>query len=441
MPDNKDEANAEQSDASIGTGSRLDRLEAKIDDIVARLPEPAPPKNGHRVADYLERGWGTRIVAALGVWAIALTIFAFWGEMVVRREERQARTEEAEFRRLAQIATAWEVLLTRAGGDIGKGNALNTLIAAGHEIQYTDLSCEAIGEFEDGVCVNPPQFNNVVLGDGDFWTGNANRLRCDGGFGGCYEPRYLAEVNLQGARISGLRAEGITLDKNFNGVEGEAWVARDVFATSSGVLGPSGFRCDQCEFYDSELAFGVIQSLEFPLFANSTVYVRESNRWSGGSYRFLTFLDSPVLFRKPLLSDAVQAAWEDPTVEFNPLDYVDLSLYENAHFCINEEDAHLLKSHLAERRDRAEAQLATERRQSTDQPQIVLVHSEEDLLFRELFEYRDFSQTYTLRTWDESAYPRREATTAQYYCGADLESVKPLLEQRISQHWALDRWG
>ena len=63
-------------------------------------------------------------------------------------QERKARREEAQFRKLAQVATAWELLLTRASGDIGTGNAVNTIIAAEGQLEDADYLVKARGSSE-----------------------------------------------------------------------------------------------------------------------------------------------------------------------------------------------------------------------------------------------------------------------------------------------------
>jgi hypothetical protein len=83
-------------------------------------------------------------------------------------QEREARREEAQFCKLAQVATAWELLLTRASGDIGKGNEVNTIIVAEGQLEDDRLSCQSAGLFRDGQCSAPPHYNDVVLDGDDF---------------------------------------------------------------------------------------------------------------------------------------------------------------------------------------------------------------------------------------------------------------------------------
>lgn len=306
-----------ESGTSDTAPGKFERLEAKIDAIIDRLPAPPPPKNGHRVADFLERGWGTRIVAAVGVWAIALTIFAFWGEMVVRREERQARTEEAEFRRLAQIATAWEVLLTRAGGDIGKGNALNTLIAGGHEFGETDLSCAAVGEVENGTCVNPPIYSSVKALQGEFyapelWRESAPMTRHGG------QPMGFWDISFEEASLPYFQGHGITLGPEFRGAYGYEWRVRyaqyspftwrrgetHIFTLPEAF---EGFRCESCAFYDSRLPLDAVfgfssgalldSFVEIPIdYASRRAEDIDLGPGGGFSGRVIGLTDRPTIF-------------------------------------------------------------------------------------------------------------------------------------------------
>lgn len=316
-PQNSPDTDARQTTGSdvdkavkpIKPPSRFERLEAKIDAIVARLPEPPPKKRGHRFATWLETSWGTRIVAALGVWAIAITIGGFWLEMGVRAEERQARTEEAEFRRLAQIATAWEVLLTPVGGDIGKGNALNTLIAAGHEIMDSDFSCEAVGEYEDGECISPPVYNNVTTISGDFYESLRRRR-----LGEKISNTSFRRANFEGATIMNFSAADFNIAEQFLDVNGYRWRIAGATFSLAGIGWRSdwddslgGFECEYCEFYDSTLPLDFALRLSAAALVDTVVEVpieyadrleTGANLGPGGGFqgRSYTFLHQPTVF-------------------------------------------------------------------------------------------------------------------------------------------------
>ena len=89
---------------------------------------------------------------------------------------RDERAQEAELRKLAQVATAWELLLTKVGGDIGKGNAITKIVSGANQMLGADLSCKAVGSYEDGQCLKAPIYTNVVFGDDDFWSDDPERI-------------------------------------------------------------------------------------------------------------------------------------------------------------------------------------------------------------------------------------------------------------------------
>ena len=271
---------APQSGVTTGQTGKFERMEAKLDDILAKLPDPNPPPGkAHRLAHWIETGWATRLLAAVGIWLVLATGVGIYYEYLSRAEERRARIEEAEFRRLAQIATAWEVLLTPVGGDIGKGNALNTLVAAGQTISNADFSCKAIGTWADGKCVRAPQFNDVVLGEGDFWVDDLRRYH-DTGWS--YDVQfYLDAVDFEGAVITDLQAEMLDRSVKLVGVTGKNWRVRNAAMAFLQPGPPSlyeGFSCKNCKFFDSQLHWDLFTRLEGPTLVNSDISVPLSKK-------------------------------------------------------------------------------------------------------------------------------------------------------------------
>ena len=445
--------------AAGNPSSKFERLEAKIDAIVERLPVPHPQKSGHRFANWLETGWGTRIVAALGAWLILLTIVAFWGERVVRSEERQARVEEAEFRRLAQIATAWEVLLTRSGGDIGKGNALNTLIAAGHTIGGANLSCDAVGVVEDGLCINPPEYNNVVLGDGDFWADDPDRLDCSFNAIGCYVPYYMDEVNFSGAGIEGLVAEKLRINDLFEGVRGEDWVVRNAtsphfdmsWASINPVRNAAAFRCDDCAFYDSNLSWDVVQGFSSPTLVNSTIRIPDGMQIpSETEFEFTAYLDALPVFRRDGIQQAVANTWEDETLAFDPAEYIEWSIYEGGRYCITIEDARRIQPFVFERLEQMRAQsiisqadyareshLDGRKPRSVDLFPVVIMSARFDDDPRS----EDFYVEGLFWRWGDQKHEMGVPESRNYNCGVPYVDVEPLIRERLVDRLALENWN
>lgn len=58
------------------------------------------------------------------------------------------RADEREDRRGARIERAWARIQLKMGGDIGKGNAINTLIRADERVSEADFSCAVAGIWE-----------------------------------------------------------------------------------------------------------------------------------------------------------------------------------------------------------------------------------------------------------------------------------------------------
>lgn len=400
--------------------SRFDRLDRKISAIIERLPETPPDRGIYRFATRLEGASLTRLLAALGIWLFVLTISGFVLEFFVRQEERAALREEADFRKLAQVATAWEILRTRAGGDIGKGNALNTLIAAGFQLRGTDFSCKAIGIFENGACVSRPVFKDVSAGYGGFRTEDIIRLseRRD------RNADVLSGVSFQQAEINGLRAAWLEFDERFSGVVGEGWKVRNArvaFDWNWPLLEdePSaeeqfeGMWCQFCEFYDSTLPPKIIGSLEAPLLANVLVpvpldfvdRVEDIPTTTGNASGIgFSFLDRPVMY--------VWSSYGNQP-EFS-LKAEDAIIWEKTNFlsmCANQEDALWLVRYL-----------------SDDSKTATLTADERDGLALDWAHLSDpaaFNSTFTFALDDVSV-------DEDYWCFVKRGVAEPLLRQRLT---------
>lgn len=114
------------------------------------------------------------------------------------------RQEERAERREARVNMAYETLLRRVAGDTGKGAALNLLLASGIDIGGLDMSCEAVGKWEDNNCVDAPVFSNIRVPD----QPDMKRL-------GQTFPRFtgasIVEFDLHGILMSGISFAGATI--------------------------------------------------------------------------------------------------------------------------------------------------------------------------------------------------------------------------------------
>lgn len=92
---------------------------------------------------------GHFILIGVGVFTVGQLIVDLWD-----------RGAEREDRRLGQIERSWTHLLTRTPGNTGKGNSLTFLMGSGETIRAIDLSCEAIGVWNEG-CNGRPVFSGA----------------------------------------------------------------------------------------------------------------------------------------------------------------------------------------------------------------------------------------------------------------------------------------
>ena len=341
---------------------RIGALEQKLDALAGRHAPELPAGKLHRAAMRIENFGLTRILAAGAAWLVLITVGSFWFDYITRDEERAARVEEAEFRKLAQVATAWELLLTRAGGDIGKGNAINTIVAAQGQLQGADLSCENIGVVMDGECVDAPQYNEVLLGDDNFWQDDTARNNCDQA--GCDTKPYVLWTNFQGAFITDLIAETIRLGQHFDGVIGRNWIVRNaqlpqlfLIGKEPQIDGSVKFTCSNYWFFDSELSWKSVAGFSNATIERSIVVLPSDNAVTPPKeWKFSTFLDSPVTFQRHSLSEAILADFFFPKEK--PLDvspFIEWDLYKNAEFCIAKADLTALWPRIAQRHKERES--------------------------------------------------------------------------------------
>lgn len=105
------------------------------------------------------------------------------------------RSEDDLKERAATIDRAREILLRKAGGDTGKGQALTTLFRENASIDGLDLSCKALGDIDkDGNCINPVIFTGIDM----QWKGK--------------NFAYIKNIDLSDAIIDGAIFRGISFD-------------------------------------------------------------------------------------------------------------------------------------------------------------------------------------------------------------------------------------
>ena len=98
--------------------------------------------------------------AMLGFVVLIATAYQIAWDLADRRDERAIRREES-------IARAWDRLLTRSPGNIGKGQALTFLASEKIDISGIDLSCEAVGGWHPvRGCIRPSVFTGITIEGG-----------------------------------------------------------------------------------------------------------------------------------------------------------------------------------------------------------------------------------------------------------------------------------
>jgi hypothetical protein len=100
----------------------------------------------------------TALAALVGFGVVLFTALQIKLDLDDRAAEREIRRDEA-------IERAWARLLTRAGGNVGKGGALTTLHREGVFLNAIDLSCRALGDWDFATerCVRRVIFGDIEL--------------------------------------------------------------------------------------------------------------------------------------------------------------------------------------------------------------------------------------------------------------------------------------
>lgn len=261
MQSDSGETSAPETEDQAKTASlaqRLDRIEANLAvlaDVELSKSRQKPERLARHVSLF-ENWWGVRLFLSVGsivaLIAFGLSLWAYYEERSVRAEEREARKQESIFRRQAQISTAWSTLLTPVGGNTGKAEALDILLASGARLVGVDLSCRNIGSYANGTCDNPAIF--------DFG------LRLEG------EGRDIdfENVTFAGNEIYGLSVTGGAFDNvDFTGVKARYWHLEDVLLYDLFEL--EGLHCENCIIRDMYLDWRNIRQFRSAYFGGSIV--------------------------------------------------------------------------------------------------------------------------------------------------------------------------
>lgn len=259
-------------------------------------------RNLRATIERLERDPILRLAAAGIVIATAVQI---WFDLRDRQDERAERRLDAELRHLSQIATAWQLLTTRSGGDIGRGVAANTLFLSGYDFSRANFSCDMIGVLDNaGDCYSAPVFSDIRFVEGTMWDGDfpSHKPRMvphenDEGFTLYGRSGFAFYADFRGAIIDGMVAESL-LRIHLSGVEGHRWLVRSLNS-----IDDEPFSCLDCTFIDSVLTDAEYRSLNGGALINSTIGPSNLEASSLLSGHVKTLSDHPAIFlsQQPIL--------------------------------------------------------------------------------------------------------------------------------------------
>lgn len=326
--------------------SRMDERLTRIENALSVRTNDAYPKSAilRRMARF-DQFWLTRFMFGLGAWLFVVTIAGFVLEYRSYNEDRATRRAEDDARRLAAISQAWETLLRPVGGNTGKGAALTLLLQQGQSIAGADLSCEGVGTWRDGTCLNPAIFSDLDL---------VGRARADGAPPDD-EFMKVTSARFAGNTIAGLRSAYLPLGKSFKDVRAFGWKIDRIYSASALTLEPGEtlgtFSCMSCYLGGGDLHWNDFRTISRSVVNDVWVWVPDSAMMdqSTTESRIITTLDRPLRFVR---ADPIPLKPELYIPNFQNAEQFKSKIlwdfYEDVEFCANAQDSETLK--LPERR-------------------------------------------------------------------------------------------
>ena len=119
-----------------------------------------PHERAKYLTDIFVHSEAAKLVAGIAGVVTFLVILATAYQI---NEDITDRVAERSMRREEAISRAWERLLVCAAGNTGKGDALTLLFREGAKLDNVDLSCRAVGDWQEGRCNRPPIFAGVQI--------------------------------------------------------------------------------------------------------------------------------------------------------------------------------------------------------------------------------------------------------------------------------------
>ncbi|OUS38518.1 hypothetical protein A9R01_03210 ['Osedax' symbiont bacterium Rs2_46_30_T18] len=211
----------------------------------------------HGFAEWLSDARCTRLLKALGPYALILAILGLGWEIQLASEERQARGE-------ARKIAAWQLLTVKASGNSGKTEAMEYLHGIGKDLSGINLS---VDDGDDGVSLHMAELSGVDLSRSNM--SKVYALAADFS-GASLVLANLSKASLPGANFSGanLNSSDLTGTRFFRTDLSGAllWRANleDADLMESNLTGARGLECTQLmqarnwfsTFRDKELGCG-----------------------------------------------------------------------------------------------------------------------------------------------------------------------------------------
>lgn len=148
----------------------------------------------------------TILAGAVSVGVVVYTGWQIWNDLTDRQEERVMR--------------AWETVARPIPGNIGKGLAINTILASGATIEALNLSCKQMGgiitQGQYGCEIAPVISDISIVGPDPERPVRVNVWNISGAafVGGEFKNAWINMVDMKGATFWQTRFEGVDLNGN-----------------------------------------------------------------------------------------------------------------------------------------------------------------------------------------------------------------------------------
>ena len=336
---------------------------SNVTDTLLNQPEPtstARTDNNYMAENTpikkIHQRFSRNILGAVGLSVVFISVVIAWG-VYSNFDIFESQPDRSNKQSFQSAGDAWNFLLKPVGGDTGKGEAVNFIIQSQGKIENIDLSCKAIGDWENGKCVRAPILKNINLSDGLFWSNDETQNESYG-FKEKEKQikeqyRYLENVDLSNTDIRNLRAEHFDFDKvKLEFATGRNWIIRNP-TTSRFNLSIDNFSCYGCFIYGGEISWNYMTmldygylsntALEYPILEIRKIQNKKDKIFWLSPDNFLedlsTFTDAPVIiFNQPKSYNLNERhyKYEPSLFDFNK--DIPWNIYQKMQYCVPEED-------------------------------------------------------------------------------------------------------